>query len=170
MLFGKEISWRIESPISPITEQSQIASKQSKGINYQMDHIWLALSILKLGSQWVGMTKVWSKKVRTLRWTSRRTTGGTTGEASGSTLGSLNFSDSFSSFELDINANQACYWSIFISKPLYGSSLSLFGSQGNVYTGCKSKHILSGMNPKCSCHENILFYFLFFSFSLPLAT
>ena len=38
---------------------------------------------------WVGMTKVWSEKVRTSRWTSRwtssMTTGGTIGGASGST-------------------------------------------------------------------------------------
>ena len=46
---------------------------------------------------WVGMTQVWSEKVRTSRWTSRwtssMTTGGTIGGASGSTSGSLKFSD-----------------------------------------------------------------------------
>ena len=45
----------------------------------------------------VGMTLVWSEKVRTPRWTSRwtssRTTGGTIGGASGSTSGSLKLSD-----------------------------------------------------------------------------
>ena len=46
---------------------------------------------------WVGMTSVWSEKVRTSRWTSRwtssMTTGGTIGGASGSTSGSLKLSD-----------------------------------------------------------------------------
>ena len=42
---------------------------------------------------WVGMTSVWSEKVRTSRWTSSMTTGGTIGGASGSTLESLRFSD-----------------------------------------------------------------------------
>ena len=38
---------------------------------------------------WVGMTSVWSEKVRTSRWTSRWTSGMTTGGASGSTSGNL---------------------------------------------------------------------------------
>ena len=41
----------------------------------------------------VGMTSVWSEKVRTSRWTSSMTTGGTIGVASGSTSGSLKLSD-----------------------------------------------------------------------------
>ena len=43
---------------------------------------------------WVGISQVWSEKVRrwTSRWTSRRTTWGT----SGSTSGSLKFSDGVS--------------------------------------------------------------------------
>ena len=45
---------------------------------------------------WVGMTSVWSEKVRTSRWTSRWTSSMTTGGASGSTSGSLKFSDGVS--------------------------------------------------------------------------
>ncbi len=42
---------------------------------------------------WVGMTQVWSEKVRTSGWTSRWTSSRTTWGTSGSTSGSLKFSD-----------------------------------------------------------------------------
>ena len=61
--------------------QAQVQVQVGEGLTSQMD----------LGR--VGMTKVWSKKVRTSRWTSIRTMRGTIGGASGSTSGSLKFSD-----------------------------------------------------------------------------